>query len=201
MPERENSIAIHTFTHDLLDPMLSTLTGYSRGSFWDLVDEKWFRDCLEYLRTAPQLDLIDLVNYTYDAHLFTNEDKSTYLRRLMSEREREKDYAESTHGLDRPVTDSNLGRSHPGRHAHPADAEFHLRPDPGVPAHGAKAREKVKSERYGLNMGALAAAVCVSMTDNFLKGGMSGLKTAIGWFNVLVMAAVLYGSYYVALLV
>eukprot|EP00899_Mesostigma_viride_P000239 jgi/Mesvir1/10215/Mv08535-RA.1 len=95
MPERENSIAIHTFTHDLLDPMLSTLTGYSRGSFWDLVDEKWFRDCLEYLRTAPQLDLIDLVNYTYDAHLFTNEDKSTYLRRLMSEREREKDYAES----------------------------------------------------------------------------------------------------------
>eukprot|EP00899_Mesostigma_viride_P000240 jgi/Mesvir1/10216/Mv08536-RA.1 len=69
------------------------------------------------------------------------------------------------------------------------------------PLMGAKAREKVKSERYGLNMGALAAAVCVSMTDNFLKGGMSGLKTAIGWFNVLVMAAVLYGSYYVALLV
>eukprot|EP00899_Mesostigma_viride_P005160 jgi/Mesvir1/14645/Mv05315-RA.1 len=69
------------------------------------------------------------------------------------------------------------------------------------PIMGAKARDRVKSERYGVNMGALAMAVVVSLTDNFLKGGLPALKSAIGWFNILVMAGVLYGSYYVALLV
>eukprot|EP00899_Mesostigma_viride_P003198 jgi/Mesvir1/1287/Mv03755-RA.1 len=66
------TLEIKTFRHDLLDPVFQTMPGYVRGDIPDLIDMKWYGDCLEYLRGLSPLQLILLHDYARDGYKYTN---------------------------------------------------------------------------------------------------------------------------------
>eukprot|EP00899_Mesostigma_viride_P007804 jgi/Mesvir1/17024/Mv16553-RA.1 len=48
------------------------MPGYVRGDIPDLIDMKWYGDCLEYLRGLSPLQLILLHDYARDGYKYTN---------------------------------------------------------------------------------------------------------------------------------